>query len=311
MIPTRDRWPLLERHALASALAQQDVELEVVVVDDRSSDDTGARVAAIADSRLRVVANTGAGGAASARNTGIAVARGEWVAFLDDDDLWSPRKLRAQLDAVGAAGWSYTGALVVDAALRPIDVLPLAAPDGLAEALRHGNVVGGGGSTVMVRTTVLNELGGFDPALFYVEDWDLWLRLAEHCPAVACEDLLVATVDHPQRALFRDRRRVARGIEQLLARSGGTRDDLQAAAEWLANEHVRGGRRLTAATLYGRAALRYRSPGNAVAAVGAAFGRRGMDAADRVLARVGSGSHLDRERRPPPAPPAWLGAFAP
>jgi glycosyltransferase involved in cell wall biosynthesis len=309
VIPTRDRWPLLERHALRSALAQEDVDLEVVVVDDGSTDGTTARVTALSDSRVRVVPSTGPGGAAAARNTGIAVARGTWVAFLDDDDLWSPLKLRTQLDDVGTAGWSYTGALVVDAALQPIDTLPLAAPDGLREALRHGNVVGGGGSTVLARTAVLRELGGFDPSLFYVEDWDLWLRLAARCSAAACDDVLVATLDHPQRALFHDRRKVADGIERLLTRSGGTRADRQAAAEWLANEHVRGRRTLTASRLYATAALRFRSPGNAIAATGAVFGRRGVDAAARLLELVGAESHLDRERRPP-ATPAWLRAFA-
>ncbi|HWC32537.1 MAG TPA: glycosyltransferase family 2 protein, partial [Actinomycetota bacterium] len=116
VIPTRDRWSLLATAALPAALVQEDVDLEVVVVDDGSRDETPERLAELTDPRLRVIRNLEPLGVAQARNAGIAAARGRWLAFLDDDDLWSPRKLRTQLDAARAAGASfvYAGVINVD-----------------------------------------------------------------------------------------------------------------------------------------------------------------------------------------------------
>ncbi len=309
VIPTRDRWHLLSRHALRSALCQQGVTVEVIVVDDGSRDGTADRVAALEDARVRLVRDGGSRGPAAARNAGAEEARAEWVAFLDDDDLWAPDKLALQLAALGDADWGYTGAVVVDEALVPTDELPLASPVGLAERLRHGNVVTGGGSAVVVRRTVLRELGGFDESLYYVEDWDLWRRLAEHGTAAVREEVLVATLDHEQRALFRDAGAVLEAIDALLTAHGGTRDDRRAALEWLANQHARVGRHAAAARLYARAAFAYRSPGNLVAAAGALFGARGLHTASRALTRVRGGSHLDLDRHPPTVTPAWLESF--
>lgn len=308
VIPTRDRWPLLSAHALPSALSQEGVELEVVVVDDGSVDGTHERVPELGEDRLRLMRHDHPRGKAAARNTGIADARGEWVAFLDDDDLWSPRKLRVQLDAVGSAHWAYTGTLVVDESLRPIDSLRLVAPDTLVDGLRHGNVVAGGSSTVMVRTDLLRKVGGFDESLWLGQDWDLWLRLAGS-PAVACPEYLVATLEHPGRAALQDRKLLMRTVDELLRRSGGDRHDRRAAAEWIANEYHRGGRRLEASLLYLRAAIVFRSAGNVPPAIGVLFGERGMRQAARVLSRFGNGSHLDLERRPPAVPPEWLERF--
>ena len=103
MIPTRNRWALLSR-ALASVLEQEDVTLEVVVVDEGSTDETPERLAALTDERVRALRNDSPTGVANARNRGISAARGEWVAFLDDDDFWAPTKLRAQLDGCADAG---------------------------------------------------------------------------------------------------------------------------------------------------------------------------------------------------------------
>ena len=115
VLPTRDRWPLLSR-ALASVFAQEAVTLEVVVVDEDSTDETPRKLATIADERLRVVRNSPARGVAAARNRGIGEARGSWTAFLDDDDVWAPHKLRTQLEAAARpeVDLVYAGAVVID-----------------------------------------------------------------------------------------------------------------------------------------------------------------------------------------------------
>ena len=103
VIPTRDR-PELVARAVASATAQTVTDLEVVVVVDGPDPATESALAAITDPRLRVIVNPTSRGAAEARNIGTRAATGGWVAFLDDDDVWLPRKLERQLHAIAAAG---------------------------------------------------------------------------------------------------------------------------------------------------------------------------------------------------------------
>ena len=115
VIPTRNRRRLFAL-ALASVLDQRGVRLEVIVVDEASTDDTAAMVHAIADPRVHVVRHDVPLGMTAARNRGIAAATGEWIAFLDDDDIWVPDKLVfsskrfARRDGAG-----YTGAVNITA----------------------------------------------------------------------------------------------------------------------------------------------------------------------------------------------------
>src|SRR6476620_10544907 len=94
VVPNHNRARLLSR-TLQSILAQQMGDLEVAVVDNGSTADT-ASVAAAADPRVVVLRNEAPAGVSAARNRGIAAARGAWLAFCDDDDLWSPEKLAHQ-----------------------------------------------------------------------------------------------------------------------------------------------------------------------------------------------------------------------
>lgn len=171
LIPTRNRWSLLQR-AVASARAPG---VEIVVVDDGSTDETALQGPALEG--VRYVRGPGAG-VAAARNAGAAVARGEWLAFLDDDDEWLPGKLERQLswlEGLGA-GFGSTGVLEVseEGALPPrLGPEPGPVPWG---RLLQGNFVCT--STVLLRRQVFLEAGGFDPGLRTSEDWDLWLRAA-------------------------------------------------------------------------------------------------------------------------------------
>jgi glycosyltransferase involved in cell wall biosynthesis len=313
VIPTRNRWPMLSTHALPSALAQEAVELEIVVVDDASDDDTAARVEAIEDPRVRLVRNEVNRRLPASRNIGAAVARGTWLAFLDDDDLWSPRKLRAQLDAVRTTGadWVYAQCIVVDGAGRPLDIHPFPDPDELGMLLLGGNHVPGGGSNVIVRAETFQEIGRFDESLRFFEDWDLWLRLVHVTPPATCPELLVARVEHGANMLFRDKANVRADFERVLAKQGEVDEgQRRAVAEWMAHEHMRAGLHLRAAALYARAAVSHRSPGNAVAAAGALFGRRGLALASRLLVHTRGATHLEEAAATaPPEAPAWLGAF--
>lgn len=308
VIPTHNRLALLRTHALPSALAQEDVDLEVIVVDDASSDGTRDELSKIVDSRLSVVRQETNRGVAAARNAGIRVARGEWLAFLDDDDFWAPRKVRATIDAVAGADWGYGGVIVVDTASRPLYALPLPDPVGVSDSLLLGNVIPGGASNVIARTSLVSQVGGFDETLaHHTEDWDLWIRLARAAPPAACSEVLVATLQHPERSALRGGWKVVQEAEHVLAKHGPvTSSQVLGVAEWLGLAQHRGGHRLRAAGIFLRAAVAYRSPGNFPPAVGALFGERGMRLASKLLHRFGGGSHLDYDRATVAMDPPWL-----
>lgn len=312
VIPTRDRSTLVTTHALPSALAQEGVAFEVIVVDDGSSDGTAAAVASLADPRVRLLRHEAARGVSAARNTGIASARGEWLAFLDDDDLWSPGKLERQLAAARSEGasWTYARAIVVGANAEPLYSHPL--PDGatIAEALESGNVVPGGPSNVVARTDLVREVGGFDETLGQGEDWDVWLRLARAGRPAVCDEVLVATLTHGERSIFRYRPDALADIERMLAKHRPvTRADRLGAAQWLAGQHRLGGSRLRAAATYLRAGLAYRSPGNVAAAFGALGGEPGIRLVSRLLLRLRGSSHLEQTRAPVVLEPPWLARY--
>jgi hypothetical protein len=315
VIPTRDRWPLLSRNALPSALGQLGVELEVVIVDDGSSDETPQRLADISDPRVRSVRVDPARRpklvrtTAHARNRGIAAARGEWLAFLDDDDLWAPDKLRAQLDAAARRGasFAYSRVVAVDEHLRVLEIQPLPDPDELPSLLLRGNFVPGGGSNAIARADLVRQAGGFDESHVFVEDWDLWIRLSRLGRSAACSEVHVARVEHREGALFRERPDVVEDVARLLSKytQVGARRGL-ATTEWLAAEHYKAGRRRSAARLYLQAALRFRSLGNFPPALGALFGDRGMRAARAVLVALRGSAHFGDPTPEPPPPPPWL-----
>jgi len=183
IVPTHNRPHLLEI-TLRSIVAQRGVDLAVTVVDDGSKDPQTVRavIDALSNSRVRLVRHETPRGVSAARNTGIANSSSEWIGFCDDDDVWAPEKLRAQLAAARstAAGWAYTGDVAIDEALRVLSGASPLPPVELVSALEHYNPVPAGSSNVVVRRDVLDVVGLFDPMLRSVGDWDLWVRLARH-----------------------------------------------------------------------------------------------------------------------------------
>ena len=200
VIPTHNRKVLLAR-TLRSVLAQEDVDLAVLVVDDGSADGTAASVAELGDARVEVIRHPEPRGVSAARNSGIARAGSPWLAFVDDDDLWAPRKLRAQLDALAAApdaGWACTGSVDIDLRCQLSGwVLPPTEADLAARLLRE-NVIPGGGSGVLASRELTERVGGFDEAISNLADWDFYTRLALHAPMAAVPRLHLGYLVHPQ-----------------------------------------------------------------------------------------------------------------
>jgi glycosyltransferase involved in cell wall biosynthesis len=195
VVPTRDRAAFLRR-TLLTAHAQRDVDLEIVVVDDGSVDDDATLAATDGLARVRYVRNERPAGVSAARNRGIEEARGNWIAFLDDDDLWAPRKLSRQIEAAEAARapWVYAGDVNVAMDLRILSGGPPLDPGAVERAIHRFNPISSGGSNVVVRADVLSVVGGFDPRLRRTEDWDLWIRLATiGSPAWVPEPLVAYT----------------------------------------------------------------------------------------------------------------------
>jgi glycosyltransferase involved in cell wall biosynthesis len=304
VVPTHNRWDHLRRAALPAALGQRDVELELIVVDDGSADQTPRRLAELADPRLRVLRNDVAMGVAQARNRGVAVASAPWVAFLDDDDLWSPWKLRRQLDAVGAvegAGFAYAAAVFLDGAGAPLRPDPAPPAETVARELRSRDVVGGP-STVLARTELVRELGGFDHALSVLADWDLWLRLAELAPAAACPEVLVAYREHGDNMSAETAQGVFAELDLLRRRHAlGSELDGVEFTRWVAGHQRRAGRPLAASRAYLHGARQFRSGALLVRGLGMPLGERAMGIPARLRALRGKQAEV--------VSPDWVDAY--
>ena len=269
VIPTRDR-PALLALTLRSVLAQNQADMQVVLVDDGDGSETAALVDACADPRLHLVRNTGPRGASAARNVGVSLARSEWVAFCDDDDLWAPGKLAAQLAAAvdARAAWAYAGDVTVGPDLRVRSGSPPPLPEQVMRDLARHNAVPAGASNVVVRAGVLARAGPFDTRLRTSEDWDMWLRLARIAgpPAVvACPHVAVRV--HPGMA-SRCMAQVLIDIE-VIARRHGLPVDRARHHRWAAWTALESGHRRTAVRHYALAAAAgdLRSVGRAVMAI--------------------------------------------
>lgn len=155
--------------------------LEIIVVDDGSMDDTARRVREFAD--VRYIRQDNAGDAA-ARNAGLRVASGEFIAFLDADDLWRPTKLEAQLQLLGAdpgVGAAQCGALFVDDRLRPLEV----------RSCRPGRMdlwdvlcfrgLPAFSSSVLLRRSCADRVGEIDVSVKGKDEWDLAIRIVRSC----------------------------------------------------------------------------------------------------------------------------------
>ncbi len=200
VIPTFNRAGLV-CEAAASAFGQENVgaEVEVLVVDDGSSDDTCKTLESRFGSAVRVIGRTH-GGVGAARNTGILSARGEWLAFLDSDDLWRPGKLAAQ-EAFFAAhpemGICQTEEIWVRDGRRVNPRKYHRKPEGHCFcALLERCLVSP--SAVMIHRELLEESGLFDESLPACEDYDLWLRIGcRHPIGLVPEPLVVKRGGRP------------------------------------------------------------------------------------------------------------------
>lgn len=204
VLPTYNRLPLLRR-AVASVIAQTFCDWELVVVDDGSTDATRDYLEAIGDARVRPVWLEHRGDLTSARSAGLRHVRGEWVAFLDSDDLWLPEKLSLQLQRLAAhpaCRWSYTGYSLIDADENSLPersaLLGRPVSGHILEALL-GFTVAVAVQAMLVQRSLIEEIGGFDETIPIRSDYDFALRLAARSEVCALPENLTRVREHARR----------------------------------------------------------------------------------------------------------------
>jgi glycosyltransferase involved in cell wall biosynthesis len=202
VIPAYNRARSIGR-AISGALAQTYENIEIVVVDDASLDDTVARVEALAHPKVRLVRHATNMGAGAARNTGVAAARGDWIAFQDSDDDWLPEKLARQAAHMAGLPDEYVATFCTkidygcDPAGRqgPRRVCCMPDPDEPIESgdlhprLLRGNIIGP--QTALISRAAFHAAGGFDRRLRNNNDWDFFIRLSERGKIGFLDDPLV------------------------------------------------------------------------------------------------------------------------
>lgn len=215
VIPTYDSADTLPR-AIDSALAQTHDDLEVLVVDDASTDETPAVVESYDDQRVELLGHDRNCGGSAARNTGIEAASGEFVALLDADDEWHPEKVERQVAALEPRSDSWVGAYcgVKRVLPRHVEYLRSITPErlkGSTTNTHYGEEGGeellrdvlmrvgvfGGSSTLLVRHRVADEMGGFDESFPRHQDLEFLVRLLQRGTLAYVDDVLVRKYPSP------------------------------------------------------------------------------------------------------------------
>lgn len=184
--------------AINSVFRQTFQDFELVIIDDGSSDKTADWVSCLTESQIKLISQDNQG-ASTARNIGIANSEGEYIAFLDADDLWRPSKLTKQverLDNLPQVGLVHCWTEFTNAQGDKTGKVMTSYGEGtvwkemvLYNLLRCG-------STPMIRRTCFESLGVFDTALKYAEDWDMWIRIASQYEFSIINEPLVFYREH-------------------------------------------------------------------------------------------------------------------
>lgn len=178
--------------AIDSVLRQDYPNVEIIVIDDGSSDDSRAVIESYGD-RVKGIFQKNQGVAAT-RNNGVAATEGEFVAFLDADDAWMPTKLSRQMDrfADASVGLVHVGVAEMDSSGAGVGE-NLAGLEGRVanDLLLLRPVILGGGSGVVIRRRIFDEVGGFDTRLSTSADWELYYRIAARCEVAFVPEPLV------------------------------------------------------------------------------------------------------------------------
>lgn len=232
--------------ALDSVRAQEGVGAEIIVIDDASSDGTAQAVRdAIRPGEnitlLQLPVNSGV---SAARNAGIRLARAPYLAFLDADDAWLPGKLRRQVAVIGAdpaITLVSCNSQQADAEGRPlkeghVNRPPVQGPDAWKTLLMYNFLPT---PTVLTRTALVRELGGFDEQLAVGEDLDLWIKLATRGKIAVLPEVLICYYDLSNSLMKRHGRQtsiiVTPMIERHMREQGARLDDAEI-------RHMRGSR---------------------------------------------------------------------
>ena len=203
IIPTYNRASMLNE-AIQSVLDQTYSDYEIVVVDDGSTDNTRNVVNKFSDKRVRYVFQENRG-RSNARNHGISLAQGRYIAFLDSDDLFLPHKLERQVIALNENaefGMVYSSAICTDEQGKEMGCMYKATASGwiyskVAFYVPLTIIL----PTVMLRTEVLSQLGGFDENMERFEDTDMWRRVARKFKILAIPEPLCRIRTHSDNEL--------------------------------------------------------------------------------------------------------------
>jgi glycosyltransferase involved in cell wall biosynthesis len=224
VVPTHNRAGLLPT-AIRSVLNQTFPDFEIVVVDDGSIDNTWEVRREFQDTRIRWLRHDVPRGGAAARNTGIAHSKGEFIAFLDDDDEWYPEKLARQMEVMVRAPAKvaaiYSGYLVVDKDSGRICRRRIPSARGnLRQKLLEENPIGGT-SSMLLKRSCLNKVGMFDETLPSFQDRDLWIRLSREYYFDYVEEPLLSYFLHSEK-VWTNLEALTRGLEIMLDKYGSS-----------------------------------------------------------------------------------------
>ncbi|MCX9085637.1 MAG: glycosyltransferase [Candidatus Methanoperedens sp.] len=241
IIPTYDRANLVGR-SIQSVLNQTYRDLELIIVDDASKDNTEDVIKSFNDERIKYIRHEKNKGGSAARNTGINLAKGGFLAFLDSDDEWFPEKLEKQMNvfqnALSNVGVVYTGYYWIGNNVKtytPPDRI-IQKDGNIQEALLKENFITT--SAALVKKECFEKLGSFDEKFPALQDWELFIRFSKYY-CFRCIDEPLVRLYYQSTSISSDHKARTRALELIIEKHF---EDLKKYKPTLATHYVSIGR---------------------------------------------------------------------